>query len=60
MVKIRLHGTLEEVEYAMSFIRSQFNVLSESAPYKDRGNSQYYRTYMDCETYKTEPRIAKK
>ena len=49
MIKIRLHGTLEEIEVATSFIRSQFDVLSESTPYADRGKSVYYRTYLDCE-----------
>ena len=49
MVKIRLHGTREEIEIATSFIRSQFDVLSESEPYADRGKSVYYRTYLDCE-----------
>lgn len=52
MVKIRLHGTLEEIEIATSFIRSQFDVLSESEPYADRGKSVYYRTYLDCEVKK--------
>lgn len=49
MVKIRLHGTLEELQSAQKVIRSQFTVLSETAPYKDRGNTEYHRIYMDCE-----------
>lgn len=49
MVKIRLHGTLEEIECATEVIQEQFHILSLSAPYKDRGNSQYYRVYADCE-----------
>ena len=49
MIKIRLHGTLEEIELAISLIHSQFNILSESAPYADRGKSVYYRCYLDCE-----------
>ena len=52
MVKIRLHGPLEEIEVATSFIRSQFDVLSESEPYADRGKSVYYRVYLDCEVKK--------
>lgn len=49
MVKIRLHGTLDELEQATEIVREQFKVLSESEPYKDRGKTEYYRVYMDCE-----------
>ena len=49
MIKIRLHGTLEEIEETTKIIRDQFDVLSESEPYADRGKSKYYRCYMDCE-----------
>ena len=49
MVKIRLHGTLEELEVAKQTVESVFHVLSESSPYKDRGKTEYYRIYLDCE-----------
>ncbi|MDO4672397.1 MAG: hypothetical protein Q4A76_05755, partial [Porphyromonadaceae bacterium] len=49
MIKIRLHGTLEEIEETTRIIREQFDVLSESKPYADRGKREYYRCYMDCE-----------
>lgn len=49
MIKIRLHGTLEEIKETTKIIREQFDVLSESEPYADRGKSKYYRCYMDCE-----------
>ena len=49
MVKIRLHGTLEEISKSKKNIESVFRVLSESIPYKDRGKSEYYRVYLDCE-----------
>lgn len=54
MIKIRLHGTLEEIEKTTKVIREQFHVLSESEPYADRGKSEYYRCYMDCEINKSE------
>lgn len=49
MIKIRLYGTLEEIEETTRIIREQFDVLSESKPYADRGESECYRCYMDCE-----------
>ena len=49
MIKIRLHGTKAEIEKAKAELRVLFHVLYESEPYKDRGKSQYYRCYMDCE-----------
>jgi len=55
MVKIRLHGTRDEIETAATFIWSQFNVLSESEPYADRGKSVYCRMYMDCEVKDLNP-----
>lgn len=52
MVKIRLHGTLEEINEAKQHMESVFKVLSESATYKDRGKTEYYRIYLDCEIKK--------
>ena len=52
MIKIRLHGTLEEVNEAKQKIESVFTVLAESKPYKDRGKNEYYRIYFDCEARK--------
>ena len=49
MVKIRLHGTREEIIKAVEVLKKDFNVLSESEPYKDRGKTEYYRCYLDCE-----------
>lgn len=49
MIKIRLHGTLEEIKAASSIIHTQFDILSISEPYKDRGKNKYYRVYVDCE-----------
>ena len=49
MIKIRLHGTLEEIEETTEIIGEQFRVINESEPYADRGKSEYYRCYLDCE-----------
>lgn len=54
MIKIRLEGTQEEIEDFMSGFRPQYNVLSESAPYANRGKSQYVRVYLDVEQYTIE------
>lgn len=50
MVKIRLHGTAEEVRHATREIKERFNVLNVSDPYADRGDSLYSRVYIDAET----------
>ena len=52
MTKLRLHGTLEELQSIIEILSEQFNLLSVSDPYKDRGQSQYYRLYIDCEMKK--------
>ena len=49
MIKIRLHGTLDELKKAVVELEETFIVLAESEPYKDRGISEYYRIYVDCE-----------
>lgn len=49
MTKIRVGGTLEEIEKALEIIRDQFEILNESKPYSDRGKSKYYRVYLECE-----------
>lgn len=46
-MKICLHGTLDEVERAAEKIRSVFRVVSVSDPYKDRGESDLYRIYIE-------------
>lgn len=52
MVKIRLHGTKEDIEKSREVLKNNFDILSESGLYKDR-NSLYYRMYLDCEIKKT-------
>ena len=49
MVKIRLHGTAEEISQAISVIKENFNILNKSDAYADRGESRYSRVYIDAE-----------
>ena len=59
MVKIRLHGMLEEVEQAQEKLKKFFNINSISAPYHDRGNSKYVRIYVDAELKEREEFLRK-
>lgn len=49
MVKIRLHGTWNEVKESKEKIEKVFRVLSASEPIRDRGKTEYWRVYMECE-----------
>jgi len=49
MLKIRLNGTLEEIENAKGNIENVFDVLSVSRQYKNRGKSEQWRVYLECE-----------
>ena len=51
MVKIRLWGTKEEVQRAVTGLERdpKWRLLSVSEPYADRGKSQYCRVYIDAE-----------
>ncbi len=49
MIKIRLEGTLDELAEALPRLRDTYHILSESKPYKNRGQSEYYRLYVDAE-----------
>ena len=54
MIKIRLHGTEEEINKVKTYFKkletlNEINILSISEPYADRGCSKYYRLYMDAE-----------
>lgn len=48
---IRLHGTKEEVAEMLEMLKEnkRIEILSESKPYKDRGQSQQIRVYIDAE-----------
>ncbi len=52
MIKIRLHGTKDEIDNALAQLKMlpSIKILSESEPYADdRGNSAYSRVYVDAE-----------
>ncbi len=51
MIKIRLHGTKDEIDNALTQLKTlpSIKILSESEPYADRGNSAYSRVYVDAE-----------
>ncbi len=51
MVKVRLHGTSEEVKEMAELLNNtpRLRVLSTSESYADRGKSVYVRVYMDVE-----------
>lgn len=46
-MKIRLHGTRGECAVAADRIREAFRVVSVSEPYRDRGESQLVRVYVE-------------
>lgn len=46
-MKIRLHGTLNEIEQATEKLKETFKVVAISSPYKDRGQSELYRVYVE-------------
>ena len=54
MIKIRLHGTKDEIQKTIAYLDLVANLLSVSGYYKDRGQSQYYRVYVDAEMFELE------
>lgn len=52
MIKVRLHGTPEEVQAAKKVLEKSMNVLQASREYKDKGESQYVRVYVEVELKK--------
>ncbi len=51
MIKVRLHGTSEEIKKFIDYLdgAERVHVLQRSKPYADRGGSVYERVYMDVE-----------
>ncbi|MBQ8749659.1 MAG: hypothetical protein IJZ29_04265 [Clostridia bacterium] len=54
MIKIRLHGTPEEIDNARTYFSKleklgEIEILNLSGIYADRGASKYARLYMDAE-----------
>jgi hypothetical protein len=47
-VRIRLHGTPEEVTAALGRVEAAFEVVAVSGPYPDRGRSQLVRVYVEA------------
>lgn len=63
MIKVRLHGTPEEVKQIADYLESLspcVKVLARSDGYSDRGKSSYVRVYMDVEHNQTETLQTKK
>lgn len=50
MIEIRLRGLLTDLETMVDTMRLHYNVLSVSAPYKDRGETSFYRVYLKVES----------
>lgn len=50
-MKIRLQGSLPELDAAVELLRLGFEVQSVSKPYKNRNDDQY-RVYIDAEPKK--------
>lgn len=51
MVKIRIWGLPKEVEQAKFAIEENFKINYSSPPYKDRGESEYVRQYVEAELH---------
>lgn len=51
MIKLRLHGTPEEIKRFADYLEtlSDVRVLQRSEAYADRGKSVYVRIYIDIE-----------
>jgi hypothetical protein len=54
-VKLRLHGTLEEVTEATRRLVEVLEVVSVSDPYPDRGASVLVRVYLEVRLPSTPP-----
>lgn len=49
MVKLRVMGTMEEIEKYLKQVEGVLNILSISEPYANKGNSKYFRLYIEIE-----------
>ena len=59
MIKIRLQGELSEIEQFLNILKNtekqhELTILEVSSLYKNRGNSAYYRQYLDIKIDKNE------
>lgn len=57
MIKIRLHGTLIEIQRMAASMKNFYSVVDISKPYKDRGESELYRIYITVNAGVTIPGI---
>lgn len=48
MIKIRLEGTQEEIIKSVDGLKESFEILSQTTFYKNRGENQYYRLYIEA------------
>lgn len=62
MVKVRLHGTPEEVKRFADYLEAnpRIQVNQRSEPYSDRGKSVYKRVYLDVELNESAAEIIKR
>ena len=51
MLKIRLQGTTNELKWFRKILEkySNFEILSISEPYANKGTNKYFRVYVDVE-----------
>ena len=51
MLKIRLQGTTNEMKWFRKILEknSNFEILSISEPYANKGTNKYFRVYVDVE-----------
>lgn len=60
MIKLRVEGIPEEVDEFVATLETSCEVLSKSAPYKNRGESRYIRVYVDVISCKKKDTVAEK
>lgn len=51
LIKARIEGALEEIIKVLKILdeNKKIQVLSKSEPYKNRGNNNFYRIYIDAD-----------
>lgn len=49
MIKVRLHGTKEKIEEFKNQLANDYELLNVSEAYQDKGESKYWRLYIDLE-----------
>jgi len=49
MLKVRLRGEMQEIEDFHKKLAEDYNLLNVSSAYQDRGESKYWRLYIDLD-----------